>query len=718
MANGPGVIMTGSFVHPSSSAYGGYIDYMNRNEAVRNQFFDTYNAISKLNRETAVNYLEGANEAQFSAYNDYMSNPEKTDELFSSHTDQLTSEEVEELKEYFKEGQVNESPMWQIVFSFTDEWLEEQGILNRESNSVNKELLYDATRTAISELEKKEGLNGKWTGAIHYNTDHLHIHVGYVERESTRELIDYINPHNMAFSGTQRKGKFKQKSVNATKSKFVNTLIDIQKELALVDEKLNAIVSAAKEESRSKLSDSLTEPYLKLYHQLPNNRRMWSYGYGKNQGFKQEVDDIVSVYLNSLGTQELTDLIQAATDVSAIYERTYGNPQNKATYLENKIYGENGLYHRLGNVVINEIKEFDKNQQKLQKLSGQVKPVIQDNLQKINDGLAIPDNSYFDSLEQSMSQTDNSMEASFYPEELPIDELAENFNFSPHELVIEEKQDKEKEVLEDVFNQLEDRLNQRPVVSPIDRYQSYLEDLHVERLEQAIANEQLLKKDESKRKSPLTNQEIETISEGLKESLKQVTNKPKSTIYYEFRQQQLTSRKKELSDKQGERYKRLKNGPKEVDNYWTKYNLDRYSFRNQEIIIRSLDSPSVVFSEDYWSKSGRTLREDAVPAYIVLFDEDTKMFYEKAVFDIEDTYRDSNKKDYFDNGKKQGVDGKEKENKNNYPSSYTPGNFDNSYELKRSVKNLVRELENNKQDYLNMKAHYELKWKEEQQLER
>ena len=54
MANGPGVIMTGSFVHPSSSAYGGYIDYMNRNEAVRNQFFDTYNAISKLNRETAV----------------------------------------------------------------------------------------------------------------------------------------------------------------------------------------------------------------------------------------------------------------------------------------------------------------------------------------------------------------------------------------------------------------------------------------------------------------------------------------------------------------------------------------------------------------------------------------------------------------------------------------------------------------------------------------
>ena len=90
-----GIVVVTEFCRPNTSKFQGYIDYINRTEAVRNE-----------------------NTAKYNLYQDYMGNPEKTTALFTAEKDKLTKAEKNELKEIFNKAQENESIMWQTVISF------------------------------------------------------------------------------------------------------------------------------------------------------------------------------------------------------------------------------------------------------------------------------------------------------------------------------------------------------------------------------------------------------------------------------------------------------------------------------------------------------------------------------------------------------------------------------------------------------------------------
>lgn len=179
-----GVILTGAFVMPHAESFEGYIDYMSRSEAVRNEKFHRFNAF---NDTDGKNFIEGADEAMFDQYTDYLSNPLKTKSLFNRSYDRLPIEVLQYTKKYFIDGQENGSPLWQLVFSFRNEWLVENGLMNPKDNDIHEEKIYDATREAMNSLIHKEGLQTEWVGSIHFNTQHLHVHVGMVEKNPTRE---------------------------------------------------------------------------------------------------------------------------------------------------------------------------------------------------------------------------------------------------------------------------------------------------------------------------------------------------------------------------------------------------------------------------------------------------------------------------------------------------------------------------------------------------
>lgn len=96
-----GVTLMQDFCVARSSEFQSYIDYMAREEAQRNQAFQTFNV-----------------------FHDYMENPEKSTGLFTATKDHLTMDEKKELKEIFQTAQDNESLMWQTVISFDNRWLE------------------------------------------------------------------------------------------------------------------------------------------------------------------------------------------------------------------------------------------------------------------------------------------------------------------------------------------------------------------------------------------------------------------------------------------------------------------------------------------------------------------------------------------------------------------------------------------------------------------
>ncbi|MEG0732237.1 MAG: MobP2 family relaxase [Vagococcus sp.] len=361
-----GVIMSAAFVRPGGDAYGEYIEYMGRSNAIRNEMFDKYNAFDPSNLGVVGNAVDGASEAMFGEYNEYMANPEKTEGLFSRNYDQMPQEAKDYFKSYFNEGRENESPLWQIVFSFRNDWLAEHGLMNLETGEVDGGKLQGAVRVSMNHLEKKEKLNGEWTGAIHHNTEHVHVHVGYVEKNPTREYFHYIDKINPEMSGWQYKGKFLKNSIKGTRSKFVNQLLEFQVELANIDKLIKQTISEAKENKHQFVKGMYQDGFERLYEKMPKNKSRWKYGYAKNQGFKNEVDNLVNLYLNTDGKNLVTELRNQLEPISNEYERAYGNPKNEPTFLDRQIYGKEGLYHKLGNVILNEVKEFDKKNEKRQ----------------------------------------------------------------------------------------------------------------------------------------------------------------------------------------------------------------------------------------------------------------------------------------------------------------------------------------------------------------
>lgn len=154
-----GVVVINKFCPADSKAFSGYISYIDRSEAKRNEKLSEYNL-----------------------YNDYMDNPEKTTGLFTEDKTELTYKDKKILKETFRSAQDNGSLMWQTVISFDNRWLEKYGLYDAANDIVDERKLKEISSNAIKKMLVNEGLeNAVWSGAIHYNTDNLHVHVAVVE---------------------------------------------------------------------------------------------------------------------------------------------------------------------------------------------------------------------------------------------------------------------------------------------------------------------------------------------------------------------------------------------------------------------------------------------------------------------------------------------------------------------------------------------------------
>ena len=164
-----GVVVINKFCPADSKAFSGYISYIDRSEAKRNEKLSEYNL-----------------------YNDYMDNPEKTTGLFTEDKTELTYKDKKILKETFRSAQDNGSLMWQTVISFDNRWLEKYGLYDAANDIVDERKLKEISSNAIKKMLVNEGLeNAVWSGAIHYNTDNLHVHVAVVEPVPQRMVKEY-----------------------------------------------------------------------------------------------------------------------------------------------------------------------------------------------------------------------------------------------------------------------------------------------------------------------------------------------------------------------------------------------------------------------------------------------------------------------------------------------------------------------------------------------
>ena len=314
-----GVINKVKFIRNGSSKFKNFIDYIDRSEATRKKNFDKY-----------------------SAYNNYMGNPEKIGSLFTKDKHSLTEKEVKKLKKDFDKAQLNGSNMWQEVFSFDNEFLEANGLYDSENGALDEEKIQEATRRAMEELSKREGFKDlTWSASLHYNTDNIHVHIASVE----------INP-------SRERGKFKPRTLYNMKSSFVNSLLDKQKDLDKINSLIRDNLIQGKKEMSFKEDIEMRKMVKEIVKKLPSDKRQWHYNYNCMQEVRPLIDNLTKYYIETYKKDEFKELVDRLEKEDKFYKEVYGKRKLETiTYKDNKIQD---LYTRMGNTILKEIKEYVK----------------------------------------------------------------------------------------------------------------------------------------------------------------------------------------------------------------------------------------------------------------------------------------------------------------------------------------------------------------------
>ena len=255
----PFIVNMSRFAYSQSKEFKSYIDYMDREEAKRDKGYNHY-----------------------SLYNEYMSNEMKSSGLFSDAKSNLSEDEKKKMKDLFNTAQKNKSVLWQDVFSFNNEKLEEQGFYNSKTKALDEEAIREATCNAMNYLLEEDNLKESaiWTASIHHNTKNIHVHIAICEPIPSRI-----------------RGKRKQKTLDKMKSKFANTLLDYDKNYTKINEVIRENIIGHKKDIRQINKKLNNDVQLKILYKmaiknLPKDKKQWAYDYNTMKESRVYLDKI------------------------------------------------------------------------------------------------------------------------------------------------------------------------------------------------------------------------------------------------------------------------------------------------------------------------------------------------------------------------------------------------------------------------------------------
>lgn len=310
-------------------------------QANNKQSFSNY--VNYVNREEAHNKHE--ENFKHDIYIHYVFDESKTQSMFNDEKNFMNNDDIESLKNSFKNAQNNNGIMWKDVISFDNDTLIKEGLYDDETKILDEQKFRSSTRKMIEKFEDKEGLknNFKWGASIHYNTDNIHIHVAGVEDKVTRE-----------------RGLIKQSTINDMKSTFANSLFDISGERKAINEFIrDRIVKGIKDNDESEFDKSFKKQYKKIHNQLkeiPLNQ--WNYNNNSLKHIRPDIDKLSDMYIQKNHSSEFEDFKDKLVQQSEIYKSTYGENSNYRNYINTKL---DDLYARSGNTILKNIKQLERN---------------------------------------------------------------------------------------------------------------------------------------------------------------------------------------------------------------------------------------------------------------------------------------------------------------------------------------------------------------------
>lgn len=334
-----GIVLVQKFIQPGGAAYKGYVDYMDRPEAISSR--------SDL-RDYDI----------FGTYQEYMGNPEKSTGLFNDE-DYISSAKKEQIKKIFNQSGKQGGILYQTVLSFEPEWLKENGIMDSDGH-IHEDLLREYTRIAVNTIQEKEDMKSfVWTAAVHYNTAHPHIHIAMVDPNPSwipgrgRCKVD-------AEGNLYQRGKWKESTMAAAKSRIVNKVLNLADTNKEINEIMrDRIIYQGKVNSFHRDYDPQIEgAFSDLLQSLPEDMRLWKYGNNAMDFYRSQIDYISDMILKNYFEEDLKDLDKILDNISKQYAAAYGESKQGADFKKGK---EKDLRYRMGNAVLSECRKIERN---------------------------------------------------------------------------------------------------------------------------------------------------------------------------------------------------------------------------------------------------------------------------------------------------------------------------------------------------------------------
>lgn len=348
-----GIIYKMKFVSSKKKPYATYIDYMDRDEAVRTAHYKEYNfAFDDLKKNNIADY------------NDYMGRPQATSGLFSIESDDLTKTQVSLLKKQFLTAQENSSLMWQDVVSFDNEFLEKYGLYDSKKKVLDDKKLKQAARIAVTDMLEREGMSNSavWSGAIHYNTKHIHIHLAIVEPEPTRPKRIFNSKYGGIYEdyvGTRRKTAGGQSSYERFKSLILENIIDNSEKSSTISKLQREVITPKNKRFISLFDFEARRDFKTIFRALPSDKRLWKYRNNAMKNYRPLIDGFNQKYIERNFKDEFQEYNRLLDEQVDYFKDTYGDSRAD-NYKQNKLYGKDGLYTSLGNALLKELSEYDK----------------------------------------------------------------------------------------------------------------------------------------------------------------------------------------------------------------------------------------------------------------------------------------------------------------------------------------------------------------------
>ena len=352
----PGVIFNNHFIYDWHIGTGDYSDYAKRDEAVTKEenILPDHDSYSVLNDPKILDdQSKSIHESLKSEYDyfNYMRNKEKSDGLFDATRDKLTTDEINQFREYEKISKKEGCPKYIGIASFDNDFLRENNLII--GDQINIPAIKNAARKGMNALINKSdkliASNCYWTAAIHTNTDNVHIHYQLLEyhrlenRCKTRKDKDMIER-----SAMESLISVMATSLNA--NDLTKNLTEYERNILMKQVKYNFSNSLAKIEE-------LTE-------KLPNNRG-WQYN-RLDKSTQNQIDNCIRSIIseNAELTQQYKNYLTKIEAVQNNSKRRYGEGSHYTHYKETRLHGKDGFYSRVGNSFLKICKDYqlDKNQ--------------------------------------------------------------------------------------------------------------------------------------------------------------------------------------------------------------------------------------------------------------------------------------------------------------------------------------------------------------------